>query len=581
MRKYINIFLLIFSLSLFSCESFLEPRKENSFTEDQIIDNMSYAEGLLLRAYLWLPDDYYFFEDVVTDDAVTNDMSSSYRRMATGEWKSSFDPLSVWSTAYTAIYYINKFLEIYESVDWANDPRLSREINEYRNNLYKQKLKGEAFALRAWYKYRLLLVHGGKTEDGRLLGFPIVNNSLSPTDNWKLPRNTYAECVTSIFTDLDNAINALPVIWADKPTGGANPLENAYYNLICGAKYENRINGRIAQAIKARVALLAASPSFSEGSGITWEQAAEIAGNLLKDLGSLYSNTSEIYNHTFYKEIRNKEILWNRAQTQKRTWEQNNFPPSLFGYGMTNPTQNLVDAFPMKNGYPISHASGNYDPENPYSGRDNRFYQYIIYDNSLLKGSTIRTYAGASSNGINVLTTSTRTGYYLKKFMAEGVNLNPASLTNTAHTFTFLRMTEVLLNYVEAANEAWGPDGDPKGFGFTARSKIAELRLRAGITTDEYLPTISNKSELRELIRNERRISLCFEGFRFWDIRRWNDVSLMQAPVKAAFITLEDGNRNFEYEVIEERKYEPYMIYGPVPYNETLKYNLAQNKGWQ
>lgn len=574
MRKYFNLLLLILSLSLFSCENFLEPRNENSYSEKQVLENMSYAEGLLLRAYLWLPDDYYFYEDIVTDDAVTNNMGSSYRRMATGEWKSSFDPLSVWTTSYTAIFYLNKFLEVYESVTWAWDPRLPKQDNDYKNNLYKGRLKGEALALRAWYKYKLLLVHGGKAADGKLLGFPIVNNTLSPDDNWKLPRNTYAECVNSIFTDLDNAIAALPATWTDKPVGGGNPHENSYYNLICGARYENRINGRTALAIKARVALLAASPAF-DGSGVTWEQAATIAGNLLNELGALYSN-----NHTFYKEIRNKEILWNRAQDQKSTWERNNFPPSLYGNGATNPTQNLVDAFPMKNGYPITHTSSGYNPATPYANRDNRFYEYIVYDNSSLKGTNIRTYRGAPSNGINMLTNSTRTGYYLKKLMAEGVNLNPSSPVNTAHTYTFVRMTELLLNYAEAANEAWGPDADPKGLGFTARDKIAELRLRAGIDPDPYLAEIAGKDDFRKLIRNERRVSLCFEGFRFWDIRRWNDLTIMQAPVKAAIITIDEEVRNFEYEVIEERKYDPYMIYGPVPYNETLKYNLVQNNGW-
>lgn len=164
--------------------------------------------------------------------------------------------------------------------------------------------------------------------------------------------------------------------------------------------------------------------------------------------------------------------------------------------------------------------------------------------------------------------------------MAEGVNLNPSSPVNTAHTYTFVRMTELLLNYAEAANEAWGPDADPKGLGFTARDKIAELRLRAGIDPDPYLAEIAGKDDFRKLIRNERRVSLCFEGFRFWDIRRWNDLTVMQAPVKAVIITIDEEVRNFEYEVIEERKYDPYMIYGPVPYNETLKYNLVQNNGW-
>jgi hypothetical protein len=144
-------------------------------------------------------------------------------------------------------------------------------------------------------------------------------------------------------------------------------------------------------------------------------------------------------------------------------------------------------------------------------------------------------------------------------------------------------MTELLLNYAEAANEAWGPDVDGSGSGYgTARSKIEELRLLAGISApDNYLASVTDKAGFRILIWNERRVSLCFEGFRFWDIRRWNDVATMQTPVKAAYITQVDlVDTTWNYSVVEERNYTPDMIYGPIPYSETRKYNIDQNKGW-
>lgn len=576
MKEYIYLTLLIFSIIHFSCENYLEPRNENFYSEERIKTDISRAEGLLLRAYISLPSDYNFETDIATDDAVTNDVSSSYRRMAIGEWKASFNPISVWSSAYREIYHINKFLEIYESVNWAIDPRLSESTNNFRDEHYRKRLEGEALGLRAWYKLRLLQYHGGKVDNGELLGFPIVDNTLKTTDDWKLPRNTYAECVASIFSDCDNAIENLPATWFDKPTGGDHSPLNAYYNETTGERYENRINGNIVRAIKARTALLAASPAFSEGSGVTWEQAAILAGDLLKELGELYEN-----NHTFYKEIKNKEILWNKAFEEMRQWEQINFPPSLFGYGRTNPSQNLVNAFPMSNGYPINHSLSGYDPDDPYKGRDNRFDDYIIHNNSTVRNKKINTYIGAPLDGIDVLTSSTRTGYYLKKLMSESVNLDPNNTTNAAHTYTLLRMTELLLNYAEAANEAWGPDGDPKGLGFTARSKIAELRRRAGIDAeDPYLASVE-QNELRMLIRNERRISLCFEGFRFWDIRRWLDYDIMQQPVRAALLTQESGGEtSYRYREIEDRGYQQYMIYGPIPYEEVLKTDLKQNNGW-
>jgi hypothetical protein len=568
MRKYINLLLLIIVVNLSSCEKFLEPKPEGTLTEEELLFNPSFAEGLLMTAYAALPDDYNFATDVASDDAVTNDKISDYRRMATGEWLSTFNPISEWSNAYLQISYINKFLDVYESVQWSRDPNVSDSINALRNTLHIKRLKGEAHALRAWYQYKLLQYHAGKVSDGRLMGYPIINKTLGPSDSWELPRNTFAECVANIFTDLDTAIANLPSEWVD----GKDPI----INVTSGARFENRIDGNTARAIKSRVALLAASPAFSDANAVTWEQAATIAGDLLADLGPLYNKGV-----VFYKEKKNKEIIWNRAEILKNNWEADNFPPSLFGSGRTNPSQNLVNTFPMVSGYPIGHPLSEYDSANPYVNRDPRLYEYIIYNNAKLKNTPVSTYVGATQDGINSLETSTRTGYYLKKLMSEAVKLTPGSTVNAGHTYTLVRMTEVLLNYAEAANEAWGPDGDPNGYGFTAKTRIEELRIRAGLEEDNYLASVNDEAGLRELIHNERRIELCFEGFRFWDIRRWKDEATMTAPVRGVYITMDaDSAYIYNYNDIEERIYTSDMIYGPIPYEETLKYNIEQNIGW-
>lgn len=85
-----------------------------------------------------------------------------------------------------------------------------------------------------------------------------------------------------------------------------------------------------------------------------------------------------------------------------------------------------------------------------------------------------------------------------------------------------------------------------------------------------------DQTGLSELIKNERRIELCFEGFRFWDLRRWMDLSRMNESVKGY-----DASTMREIPSVEVRKYEDYMIYAPIPYSETQKYDLIQNKGWE
>jgi hypothetical protein len=86
---------------------------------------------------------------------------------------------------------------------------------------------------------------------------------------------------------------------------------------------------------------------------------------------------------------------------------------------------------------------------------------------------------------------------------------------------------------------------------------------------------------MRELIRNERRLELCFENHRFWDLRRWN--ANLTTPAYGISITT-DAYGAFVYSKIdvEQRSYQDYMHYGPIPYTEVQKYdNLKQNDQWK
>ena len=179
-----------------------------------------------------------------------------------------------------------------------------------------------------------------------------------------------------------------------------------------------------------------------------------------------------------------------------------------------------------------------------------------------------------TNDALNILPTSTRTGYYLRKLLREDVNLNPASPSVQKHYPVHIRYTEIFLDYAEAANEAWGPDGTGS-HNYSARSVIAAIRKRAGITQpDNFLASITSKEDMRQLIRNERRLELSFEGFRFWDLRRWK-ASLVE-PAKGILI----NNNTFSVIPVENRQFVDFMYYGPIPYSEVLKESLQQNKGW-
>jgi hypothetical protein len=179
-----------------------------------------------------------------------------------------------------------------------------------------------------------------------------------------------------------------------------------------------------------------------------------------------------------------------------------------------------------------------------------------------------------TNDAVNVLPTSTRTGYYLRKLMREDVNLNPNSTSVQKHYPVHIRYTEIFLAYAEAANEAWGPEGTGT-YGYSARDVIAAIRKRAGIAQpDSYLASVTTREGLRQLIRNERRLELSFEGFRFWDLRRWKNNLTEQA--KGIVIT----NNTYNVLPVENRQYSDFMYYGPISLTEVLKANLQQNKGW-
>jgi hypothetical protein len=581
MNKH-SIILLIIAIVYTACEDLLEPADENNQTLEDIYNDAVFAEGVLMNAYSRLPTNSFSFNDVATDDAVTNDKFSGYLNMATGQWSSINNPVDQWYNSYTAIMYLNRFLAETDSVEWSYRSDTASMLFNYRN-------KGEAYGLRAMFMLNLLQAHGGYSPGGELLGVPIITEALEAGSDFSRPRNTFEECMQQIYSDLNEADKYLPLDYLDLEVESDLPdqykeFSVSEYNRVFGDINRQRISARILKAIRAKAALLAASPAYSEGTSFTWEDAANYAAEVI-DLyggiaamdpkGALFFQRANVDKINLTRYIDQSEMLWRGSISTSYNLEQDNFPPSLYGNGRVNPTQNLVDAFPMENGYPITDAANSgYDPANPYDNRDPRLTSYIVVNGSTLASQTINTSTNSGDDAVDELKTSTRTGYYLRKLLREEVNLDPTAMQGQKHYPVHIRYTEIFLIYAEAANEAWGPDGSGTHT-YSARDVIAAIRSRAGITQpDSYLTSISGKENMRELIQNERRLELCFEGFRFWDLRRWKKD--LTEPAMGVRIT----NDNYVVSTVENRLYEDYMYYPPLPFNEVLKAGLIQNNGW-
>ena len=587
-------------ISFTSCDDLFEPALENNQDISQMYKDPTFARGLLDNAYLALPYSTTPSSDVATDDAVTNDNTGdlfNYRKMATGSWAANMNPVSQWDGRYHAIQYCNLMLENCDKVEWAYSSKVL-------NQMFCDNYKGNAYALRGLHMFYLLRAHAGMV-DGQLMGVPIHLSSEDSKSDFNLPRNTFKECVDQIMSDFDEALKYLPEQYVDVDENGVpakyvqQGATNDTYNHALGSIHRGKIDGRIISAFKAQLAIMAASPAYASANVMSYEDAAKYAAGCLQKFGGLdaidpngwnwFANTKMIDNLGATSD-NPKEIIWRANVTKSHSLESDNFPPSLFGSGKINPTQNLVDAFPMANGYPISDPNSEYDAKNPYANRDPRLKAYILCNGDKIGATDGVVNTAADSKTIDGLNRengkSTKTGYYMRKLLRSDVNLNPSSTTDMMHLTARIRTTEILLDYAEAANEAQGPKANVGGANYSAYDVIKAIRERAGIGEfgeDPYLEECAqSKEKMRELIRNERRLELCFENHRFWDLRRWK--ANLNEAAKGINITTDEATGAFVYKTFdaEERKYDDYMFYGPIPYSEILKYsNLKQNEGWK
>ncbi len=559
-----------------SCE-FLEPKPMGWLDEEDVLNHHDWTPGILNQIYYNMYEEFIHGNaqgwtdhlgislDYTTDNAVANNRIS---RIAGGGWTAENDLHDTWTFAYSNIRIINYFLEKGLDTWYARD--------SLRNAELKKRYLGEAYFLRAWMQWILLRDYAGPADASgqEMLGFPIVTDIPATEDLNLLPRNTYSECVQQIVDDCDSAFARLPVLYNTQ-------------DAVTGLINNGRASGAAALSLKSRVYLFAASPAFNKEQDIKlWERAAQAAYDAIEATGGLTKlNPFGEFNNTD-----NSDHIWRSEFLITNAIENAHFPPSLFGNGECNPSQNLVDAFPMITGWPISESISGYDSISPYRNRDKRFYSFI-WHNGINKLGTedieIATFEGGRDADGGARQYGTRTGYYMKKFTSN-INIDPGETTvqsSTEKFVVFIRKAELYLNFAESANHAYGnPSANAPGFSFSAAEALKRVRERGGIYpgTDFYTDMMAaDPVTFDEHVQIERRIEFCFEGFRFYDIRRL--LLDMNKEVSGVRIVRQDSaNFLHSFKVVEERNFEPHMIYGPIPYEEILKNsNLVQNYGWE
>ncbi len=583
--KYLFILITLFSFGMLSCKksSFLDD-KTNGLSADAIFTDSVQTLNFLNKIYL---DAGYSFgpsrfssaggsgnTELATDNTEGNNNTAVW---ADSYVRGSIGPTNVltnfatdkdfWNTPYKNIRRVNLLLSKLPNAPFAE--------------ITKKRIRGEIRFLRAYYYHYMVVAFGG---------IPIINDQVFDiNDIINIPRNSFADCITYLTSELDAAA-------AD----------------LNGLVYKDLDYGRVTRgaclALKARVLLYAASPLFNGGATTTdanivalvgypsynvnrWQQAADAANAVINlNQYALYVDNATRPGYGFYQVFLrrvNSEYIFAYNRPAQKEFEAYYLPPTRSGASIQKPTQSLVESFLMRDGKSIKESAA-YNPNDPYVNRDPRLDNSIIYNGQTYMSNTgvkgqVFTYTSVGStipnNTSDAYTTSNRfTGYFARKMCDE--NLTNALSGNTERAWPLIRYAEILLNYAEAINEAGQPG--------LAYAPVIAIRARAGITSGSdnlygLKPNMTTE-QMREIIRNERRIELAFEDHRWNDIRRWKIAEKVLSGFNSVDVITRTGTNTYVHTIGSAPRilsFRNAMYLLPIPLSEIQKMPLMlQNPGY-
>ena len=556
--RYVFVSMAVGSaFTLCSCNDFLDREEDSFIDKTATFDSYNRTKQYLTYAYSLLPEGLNRFSGgallgAATDDACFAIESSNIQQFNNGSWNALSNPDNVWDRYFAGIAKCCTLLENSNHINLDISRLDPAKRVEYENNLKDIRMwRAEAHFLRAYFNFELLKRYGP---------IPIIKSTLDINKDYSdTPRPTMKEVVEFIANDCDIAADSLELTpWRN--------MNDAFGRATKGA----------ALALKSRLLLYAASPLYVDFGDIDeankpsdatlWKAAADAAKAVI-DLNQY--ELAPAYDDLFKNDFQNKEYIFVRRYPSNSDFEKSNFPVSYGGKGGTNPSQNLIDDYEMLDGTAFDWS----DPvkaAHPFENREERLLATVLMDGVSCKGKRIATYPGGADAMPNP--NATKTGYYLRKFLNEDVNIQTGGGSD-GHVVPLFRLAEIYLNYAEALNEYDPTNPDIAVYLNKIRERVSLPDVPSGLTQEQ----------MRTLIHHERRVELAFEEHRFWDVRRWKVASsTLGAPVKGVKITQDDaGNFTYSPVQVEQRVFQPKMYWYPIPQSEVLKlHHWEQNKGW-
>ncbi|UYQ92121.1 RagB/SusD family nutrient uptake outer membrane protein [Chitinophaga horti] len=604
----LTIWALAAGAGLTSCH-YLDQKPDNLLTEDQIWQTRANAEGYLHNIYSYIAntngDDWASAGG--SDESSVCYNTTDVRQMANGNWNAASGYFYTWPGYYAGI---RKSIVFEQNIDKVPNSQLSMEL--------KAQYKAESRFLRGFMYWMLLRQYGPFVKVDGLIA--------RDADFHQYPRAPFDTCVAYIDHLMDQAMVDLPPKW-DAASNYGRPTRGSCL------------------AIKVKTGMLAASelwngnPAFADfknpdGTPLAsttfdanrWKVAADRAKTVID--GKYFKLFTNLDNGgtTFdpYLSVRdlfltnwNDEIIF--ANLNWWTWGFTKCAsPGPGGYGMYNPTQNLVDAFAMANGKDISDPTSGYVETgfaqsngtttwshkagdwNMYANREPRFYANILYNgrptvpaptvddknfysspaNADGRGRTEFYFSGKAGQANN---SGNITGYLPLKRISANDNIRTDQVAYHG-PWIFLRYAEILLDYAEALNEYDPANGDIVTY-------LNMVRTRAGLPGIEtlYPGAVGNKEEMRKHILKERQVELCFESDRYFTLTRrllsGKDANL---NIYCLDVNANDNGQGFAFTglykrtLFQKRHWENKMYLFPIHQGDIERNRaLTQNPGWK
>lgn len=522
-RKILYTACFAFFLLFTSCEDFLDEQKEATYTDANYYNDEQTAREVVTACYdifhsswpinFW--EVHHVLGDIRSDDTEEGgDPAGEVSPQRSDIGRFNITPNNI---------YVSYIWEFYFAGIWRANVAIEKitQIPEskFTSPQIKARLIAEAKFLRA-YHFSFLVKNWG--------GVPLVDHTLSP-EEYTMARASKEDIFNLIKKDLREAIEDLPL--KDGTDPGRAKKGTAIYLLTNVLVYQ----------------------AGTDPNHPNWQEAFDLSNSLIRgDYSGEYQllpNYKDIWmqGNDFNQETI-FEVVHAGTGSESNSYFTYTYPrfvtledttrAGIWGWGLNCPTQNLVDEFET-----------NADWGQTEQWEDPRLQLSIWREGDIVPLGTNDD--DNLNDSLPVWLQDTPTGYYMKKIW---LNSEPAGFEVEMNAKIF-RYSDLILFNAEAAYYT--------GRENIARESLNMVRARARQGNPDVLPDVTaGGQELLEAIWHERRVELCGEGIRFFDLQR-------QGKIGETLTAIDENFTINKHELL------------PIPQTEIdLNPNLKQNQNY-